>query len=243
MGARIGLASLTPRSNQLSQLACLCPPGNFYHPPSSRLAHSTHQTSLRNKDTCKHVVERPGNEAWQMLASQDSVLGFHKGRNATLESQVPGRTYSCLQQSSIGVSLERETPLIPESHSHLLVLPRRKVLTYVVVLIYFCNLSPKPYQMPISLAFNLLKKKICWLEHVNQSLGSSTFYWHGRLRGDLKLCLQVSFIWFNSLLHVPPTSILPFGDFKGNGVCQRVSLAPEPYCSAPTCKCLSTLRS
>lgn len=80
-GPGYDLASLTPCSNQLSQLACLCPPGNFYHPLSPRLEHPTHQSSLRNKDACEHVVEIPGNETWQMLASQYCMLGFHEGRN------------------------------------------------------------------------------------------------------------------------------------------------------------------
>lgn len=61
-----------------------------------------------------------GNEARQILASQHSVLGFHEGRNATLESQVPERTHSWLSRSPCEVSLERETPHTPENHSHLL---------------------------------------------------------------------------------------------------------------------------
>lgn len=104
-GPGYGLASLTPRSNQLSQLACLCPPGKFYHPLSPRLLHPTHQSSLRNKNACEHAVEMPGNDTWQMLAFQHSVLVFHKGRNATLESQVLGSPHSWLQQSSVRVSL------------------------------------------------------------------------------------------------------------------------------------------
>lgn len=110
-GPGYDLASLTPCSNQLSQSACLCSPGNFYHPLSPRPEHSTHQSSLRNKDACEHVVEMPGNETWQTLVFQRSVLGFHEGRFATLESQVPGRPCSWLQQSPVGVSLEREIPL------------------------------------------------------------------------------------------------------------------------------------
>jgi len=132
-GPGYDLASLTPCSTQLSQLSCLCPPGNFHHPLSPRLEHPTHKSSLRNKNACEHVVEMPGNAAWQMRACQHSMLGFHEGRNATLESQVPESPHSWLQQSSMRRSLEREAPFTPENHSHLHSPLQEKVLTHVII--------------------------------------------------------------------------------------------------------------
>lgn len=104
----------------------------------------------------KHQAMKLG----KCLLPSTLVLGFHEGRNATLESHVPGRPRSWLQQSPMGMSLERETPPTLETHSHLPNPLREKVLTHVVILISFLYLSPGPYQERISLAFNISKKNI-----------------------------------------------------------------------------------
>lgn len=135
---------------------------------------------------CEHVVEMPGNETWQTLVSQYSVLGFHEGRFAALESQVPGRLCSWLQQSPVGVSLEREIHLLNKRTLTFPVFFGKRVLTHVVILIYFLYLNPKAYQVPVLLAFNISKKKICCLDHVSQTLRYSSFYQCARAKGELK---------------------------------------------------------
>ena len=57
----------------------------------------------------------------------------------------------------------------------------------IVILMYFLDINLWPYQVPISLASDISKKKICWFEHVSQTLQSYSFSQYVRVRGELKI--------------------------------------------------------
>lgn len=138
------LALLIACPKRLSQSACLCLLGNSYHPLCPRLEHPAHQSFLWNKDAYEHVVEMPGNEIWQELASQHSVSGFHEGRSATMESQMPGR--SCLWVITFLVGDSRETPGLQK-----LIFTIQSFVPIITV----TYLSSMPFPLPISLIFNI----------------------------------------------------------------------------------------
>jgi hypothetical protein len=133
LGCDLTLLIACPK--QPSQSAHLCPPGNSYHPLCPRLEHPTHQPFLRNKDACEHVVEMSGNEAWQKLASQHSMSGFHEGKSAKMESQMPARFCLWLCPFSVGGSRKRNNTF---RHGHL----PFNLLPPIVTATYFLYLSP-----------------------------------------------------------------------------------------------------
>lgn len=128
------LALLIACPKRLSQSACLCLLGNSYHPLCPRLEHPTLQSFLWNKDVCEHVVEMLGNDTWQELASQHSVSGFHKGKRATMEPQMPGRSccgYDTFLWMVLGTLQAPRNSLLPFN-----------LLAPIVTVTYILYLSP-----------------------------------------------------------------------------------------------------
>lgn len=148
-GRKLGydLALLIACPKQLSQSACPQLLGNSYHPLCPRPEHPTLHSFLRNKDACEHVVEMPGHETWQELAAQHSVSGFHEGRSATMESQMPGR--SCLWVRHFPVGGSRETPGLQK-----LTFTIHPPCSFMAVTC-FLYLTPTSHPSPISLVFNI----------------------------------------------------------------------------------------